>query len=133
MNNTTTFSSAVPPSPLRIVALACLPLLLAACGTVTPVAFTQDEVKDRVTTDRLSIYADQEPVEGPITFHEASARALKYNLDYRLKLMENALAQSLNDVANQEMLPKVVASAGYVSRNIDSGRTGVEADSTITS
>ena len=125
MNNTTTFNSAVPPSPLRIVALACLPLLLAACGTVTPVAFTQDEMKNRVTADRLSIYADQEPVTGPITFHEASARALKYNLDYRLKLMENALAQSLNDVANQEMLPKVVASAGYMSRNNDSGGSSI--------
>ena len=121
MNNTAPMNSFVPPSPLRLVALTCLPMLLAACGTVTPVAFTKDEVKDRVTTDRLAIYADQEPVAAPITFHEASARALKYNLDYRLKLMENALAKSLNDVANQEMLPKVVASAGYVSRNNDSG------------
>lgn len=114
-------NSFVTISRVRLVALACLSTMLTACGTVTPVVFTKDEVKDRVTTDRLAIYADQEPVAGPITFHEASARALKYNLDYRLKLLENALAQSLNDVAGHEMLPKVVASAGYVTRNNDSG------------
>ena len=125
MKNPSTMNPSAPSSPLRLVALACLPVLLAACGTVTPVAFTPDEIKDRVTTDRLTIYADQEPVAGPISFHEASARALKYNLDYRLKLMENALSKSLNDVANQEMLPKLVASAGYVSRNNDSGGSSI--------
>ena len=38
-----------------------------------------------------------------ILFHgtspEAAARALKYNLDYRLKLMETALSRSLYDVS----------------------------------
>ncbi len=119
--NVSTLTPSLPRSRLRLITFSCLPLLLAACGTVNPVAFSQDEIKDRVTKDRQAIYADQEPVTGPISFHEASARALKYNLDYRLKLMENALAQSLNDVAGQEMLPKLVASAGYVSRNNDSG------------
>lgn len=108
-------------SPLRLVTLSCLPLLLAACGTVSPVSLTQEEIKDRVTTDKLAIYANQEPVAAPITFHEASARALKYNLDYRLKLMENALSKNLADVSNYEMLPRLVAGAGYASRNNDSG------------
>ena len=99
-------------NPVRLVTLSCLPLLLAACGTVTPVSLTQEEIKDRVTTDRKAIYADQEPVTAPITFHEASARALKYNLDYRLKLLENALSKNLADVSNYEMLPRLVAGAG---------------------
>lgn len=133
MNHNLTMNSSFPPSRMRLIVLSCLPLLLAACGTVSPVAFTQDEIKDRVTTDRLSIYANQEPVTGPISFHEASARALKYNLDYRLKLMENALSKSLNDVANHEMLPKLVASAGYVSRNNDSGGSSVGIEDRIES
>ena len=108
-------------NPVRLVTLSCLPLLLAACGTVTPVSLTQEEIKDRVTIDRKAIYADQEPVTAPITFHEASARALKYNLDYRLKLLENALSKNLADVSNYEMLPRLVAGAGYASRNNDSG------------
>ena len=61
----------------------------------------------------------------PITFYEAAARALKYNLDYRLKLMESALAANLRDVASYEMLPRLVASAGYVGRNNDSGGTSI--------
>ena len=121
MNISSATASSRPPSRLRLLTLSCLPVLLAACGTVTPVAFTQDEIKDRVAKDREVIYADQEPVSGPIGFHEASARALKYNLDYRLKLLENALAQSLQDVSQHEMLPKLVASAGYVTRDNDSG------------
>ena len=52
---------------VRLVTFSCLPLLLAACGTVTPVSLTQDEIKDRVTADSKAIYADQEPVTAPIT------------------------------------------------------------------
>jgi outer membrane protein TolC len=108
-------------SRLRLATFSALPLLLAACGTVAPVQFSQDEIKERVTQDRKAMYADQEPVAAPITFHEASARALKYNLDYRLKLLENALAKDLKDVADYEMLPRLVAGAGWASRNNDSG------------
>ena len=115
------FHARLRTNPIRLVTFSCLPLLLAACGTVTPVSLTQDEIKDRVTADRKAIYADQEPVTAPITFHEASARALKYNLDYRLKLLENALSKNLADVSNYEMLPRLVAGAGYASRNNDSG------------
>lgn len=133
INNHFTMHSALSPLRTRLIVLSCLPLLLAACGSVSPVAFTQNEIANRVTADKLNIYANQEPVTGPISFHEASARALKYNLDYRLKLMENALAQNLNDVANYEMLPKLVASAGYASRNNDSGGRSIGIEDRIES
>jgi outer membrane protein TolC len=100
-------------------------LLLSACGALTPTPYTKDEVKDRVVTDRAKMFADQEPVTGPITFPEAAARALKYNLDYRLKLMEGALSRSLHDVSKFDMLPRLVASAGYTSRSNDAGGTSV--------
>ena len=103
-------------------------IVLSGCSGLTPVPFTNDEVKARVTNDRTNMYADQEPLAGPITFEEAAARALKYNLDYRLKLMENALSKSLHDVSKHEMLPKLVASAGYANRNNDSGGTSVGID-----
>ena len=100
-------------------------LFLAGCGSLAPVPFEQQEIKARVTQDRVEMYADQEPVTGAITFHEAAARALKYNLDYKLKLMESALSRSLHDVSTYEMLPRVVAGAGYAWRNNDSGGTSV--------
>ncbi len=96
-------------------------VLLSACGSLTPTPYTKDEIKDRVVTDRAKMFTDQEPVTGPITFHEAAARALKYNLDYRLKLMEGALATSLYDASKFDMLPRLVAGAGYLGRNNVSG------------
>lgn len=110
-----------PNVPLRLLAVSAAALVLVGCGTVQPVAFSDDEIKARVVEDRLQMYADQEPIAAPIGFHEATARALKYNLDYKLKLMETALSRSLHDVSTFEMLPAVVAGAGYVSRNNDSG------------
>lgn len=125
MPNTSSRQGAPLASPLRLITLSCLPLLLAACGTVKPMAWTATEIGSRVTNDLKAMYGDQEPVTAPITFHEASARALKYNLDYRLKLMENALSKDLADVSNYEMLPRLVAGAGYVSRNNDSGGSSI--------
>lgn len=112
------------PFSARLLALSCLTLALAGCA-IKPTPFTADEIKDRVAQDRVQMYADQEPINAPISFHEAAARALKYNLDYKLKLMEHALARSLHDVSTHEMLPQLVASAGYVARNNDSGGTSI--------
>jgi outer membrane protein TolC len=65
------------------------------------------------------MYADQEPVRAPLTMEEAAARAIKYNLDYRLHLMESALQQGVLDVSRFDLLPQLTASAGYVARDRD--------------
>ena len=114
----------IPPFAFRIT-VACMPLVLAACGSVSPKHFSQAEIGERVSQDVASMYKDQEVIAAPIDFHEAAARALKYNLDYKLKLMETALSRSLHDVSTYEMLPRLVAGAGYSSRNNDSGGTSV--------
>src|SRR5262245_28088655 len=108
----------------RALALTCA-LLIGGCGSFVPVPYTADEVKSRILTDRLQMYGDQEPVSGPITFYEAAARALKYNLDYRLKLLESALSANLRDVSSHEMLPRLVASASRSGRSNDSGGTSI--------
>ncbi|MBH3426545.1 TolC family protein [Pseudomonas alkylphenolica] len=100
-------------------------LLLAACSATKPVEYTEEEARQRILRDQAQMYENQEPVTTPITFYEAAARALKYNLDYRLKLMESALASDLRDVSSHEMLPRLVASAGYAGRNNDSGGTSI--------
>mgnify|MGYP003585560723 FL=1 len=114
----------IPPFAFRIT-VACMPLVLAACGSVSPKPFSQAEIGERVSQDVASMYKDQEVIAAPIDFHEAAARALKYNLDYKLKLMETALSRSLHDVSTYEMLPRLVAGAGYSSRDNDSGGTSV--------
>ena len=64
-----------------------------------------------------SIFQGQDPVDGPIDLYEAMARALKYNLDYRVKLMEKAIARQQLRSSYYDMLPELTAKAGYTHRN----------------
>lgn len=92
---------------------------------VKPKPATQAEVINRVNEDTGKMYLNQEPISGPVTMEEAVARALKYNLDYRLKKMESALALSLSDYSNYDMLPQLLATAGYRGRSNYSGGTSI--------
>lgn len=108
-------------------------VLLSGCGTIKPTPLTQDEITARVNQDRAAMYRSQEAVTGTLTLSDAMARALKYNLDYRLKMMETTLARSQLDLASQDMLPKLMADAGYRWRNNDSGGTSVGIDDGVVS
>lgn len=104
----------------RIPARALLASLVAAIFTgcaVQPVALTAEERQAAITADRSAMFATQEPVKGAVTLEEAMARAIKYNLDHRLKLMEEAVSQRQLDLSHTDLLPKLVASAGYTARD----------------
>jgi len=107
-----------PPGLPAGAALLGVLLMLGGCA-VQPKATTPEEVDARVRTDQARMFADQEPVTGPIGFHEAAARALKYNLEYRSKLMEEALARGILDVSRYDMMPRLLANAGYAWRSND--------------
>ena len=115
-------SSSMLMFKLAPIALAAV---LAGCGTVKPEPFTPTEIKTRAAGDRVKMYEDQEAIAAPLTFEDAAARALKYNLDYRLKLAEQALASDMLDVSQYDMLPRLLVGAGWNSRNNDSGGTSV--------
>jgi outer membrane protein TolC len=79
-------------------------------------------LKERQATaaaDKQTLFGSQEKITAPVTLENAMARALKYNMDYRVKLMEEAMGQRQLDVANLDMLPKLAASAGYTARDKD--------------
>ena len=111
-------------SPLHRALAAGIALAVAGCSVV-PEKITPEQVASRVQSDQSQMYKDQEAISGPVTFSAALARALKYNLDFRLKLMESALAHGLFDVSKIDLLPKLVVEAGYTSRNNDSGGTSI--------
>lgn len=90
--------------------------LVSGCA-VTTKQFTREEIVARVVMDRAAMYKDQEPVSAPISIEEAMARSIKYNIDHRLKLMEDALALRQVDIMTFDMLPRLVASAGYAERD----------------
>lgn len=99
-------------------------VLLAGCS-IMPNLASKEEVSDRVKADMAQMYIEQVPITSPITLEEAVARTLKYNLDYRLKKMESALALGITDASKFDMWPKLLASAGYNTRNNFSGGTSV--------
>lgn len=98
------------------VALAATGILLSGCA-IHPEPLTKAEIVQTAKTDRSELFADQAPVKGPITLNEAMARAVRYNLDNRVKMMEAALARKQLSVSNFDLLPQLTASAGYTDRD----------------
>jgi len=97
--------------------------LLAGCA-IAPTPTTEAQVGQRVADDRVRMFADQEPVTRPLGYADVAARALKYNLDYRLKAMEGVLSQGLLDLSRWDMFPRLLVNAGYVTRDpVDASRT----------
>lgn len=106
-------SYSINPKPLSALALATL---LVGCA-VQPTPLTVDERRAEIVSQEAAIFGNQEVVNGPISLEEAMARALKYNLDHRLKLMEEAVAQRQLDLSRFDLLPRLTAQAGYVTRD----------------
>lgn len=102
---------------LRKVAIAVAVALLFSGCAIQPKPLTNDEQSAQIKNDRDTMFSDQEPVTKPITLSEAMARAIKYNLDNRLKLMEEAVAQRQLDLASYDLLPRLTVAAGYTDRN----------------
>ena len=94
--------------------------VMAVSGcTVVPKPVTSDQVTQRVTEDKAKMFINQEVISAPLSFADVAARAIKYNMDYRLKAMEEALALGQLDLSSWDMFPRVMANAGWVTRNKD--------------
>lgn len=104
--------------------VAVLAVGLTGCQVV-PDPISMAEVGQRVKHDFLSLFNGQEEVKGAITLHEAMARALKYNMDERVKLMEEAVAHGQLDMSRMSLLPQMAASAGYHTRSNDGATTSM--------
>ncbi|MEN9763319.1 MAG: hypothetical protein RI906_3145 [Pseudomonadota bacterium] len=96
-----------------------LALAMAGCASINPVPLETPSLKEATAKDVQTARAQSQPVTGPLTIEESMARALKFNLDRRAKLMEEALAFNQLDVSKLDMLPKLVANAGYAWRDSD--------------
>ncbi|WP_448208747.1 TolC family protein, partial [Azospirillum sp. sgz302134] len=102
------------------VALLAASLVTSGCS-LRPQPLTTEETLERVRADMAVVMSPQEPLAGPVSMHEAMARAIKYNLDERVKLMEMAVANQQLDLSRFDMLPRLVAGAGYSGRNNEAG------------
>lgn len=109
------------PAPVRQLVLLIVGCLSLAACTITPqpidtTALARDS-KARIDAQ----IATEEPVSGPISLYEAMARAMKYNLDEKIELMDEAYRQEQLELSRAGMLPTLAASLGYNGRNNESG------------
>jgi outer membrane protein TolC len=89
---------------------------LAGC-TVAPSPLTEAQMSHLAGRHVEQVAANQEPISGALTLYEAMARALKYNLDYRVEMMQQSLRAAEASLASSEMLPRLVANAGWSGRD----------------
>lgn len=111
---------------------AMLGTVFAVTGcAVKPVAIDDATHHQRALDDQRKLYEEQEALTQPLTLPDALARAFKYNMDYRTRLMEEAAAMGQTEVANYDMLPRLTAQAGYSWRDNDSFGFGFTPNGTI--
>ena len=103
------------------VVRSLLPALFLTGCAVQPKPFEAQENQARAADLVERATANQEPVTAPIGLYEAMARAIKYNLDARVELMNVALSQRELDLSRYDMLPKLVATLDYAGRDNYSG------------
>ena len=101
------------------------PLLLAACA-VNPVPIAGQDMLASAQTDRRIAKDAMAPIAGALTLQEAIARALKYNLDHRVAVLEQALSSGQFEAGRWDLLPKLLAGAGYATRDTDLTRLATD-------
>jgi outer membrane protein TolC len=102
-----------------LLSLVAAALLLGGCASLAPESLSAPQIAAASAADRQAAHKDVEPLTGALSLEEAIARAIKYNLDRRVRLMEEAIAAGQLDAGNYDLWPKLVASAGYRDRNKD--------------
>ena len=93
---------------VQIVLFLSLSLLLVGCA-VKPEPLTNLELDNSADTDHIKMFSVGERITGELSLEEAIARALKYNLDKRTRIMEHALAVNQIKLDEYSLLPKLVA------------------------
>ena len=91
-------------------------LLLSGCA-IQPKPVDEADFKRDLDADRRAAEAMAEPISGPLTIEEAIARALKFNLERRVRMLEEAVALGQHEAGRYDMLPKLLAQAGYRYRS----------------
>ncbi|HVZ43519.1 MAG TPA: TolC family protein [Ramlibacter sp.] len=114
---------------IRVAGVLVAGNMLAGCAQFWPAPPTPvaaEDIAAQTRADAEAVRRDVQPLAQTLTLDEAIARALKYNLDRRSRLMEEALNARQFEAGKYDMLPRIVAQAGYFTR--DSDRLAIAAD-----
>ena len=121
---------AVKTKPLALALASAL--LLAGCSVV-PTPLDDTERSARASEDQAKLFEAQDPLSGPLTLAQALERGIKYNLDHRVRLMEQTLASGALEVSRYDLWPQLMAQAGYTARDSYAASESVSIDSRQTS
>jgi len=91
-------------------------MLLAGCS-IAPQPMSMQELDTRMRDDRIKMFANKPDRVEDLTLEQAIDMAVENNFELRQKMMEEAIASRQLDLAHYDMLPELVASAGYTSRS----------------
>ena len=106
----------------RFTGCAGLCLILAGCA-VSPEPISNQQLQSIGKQDRARAEALVPPLNAPLTLEACVARALKYNLNHRVTLFEEALAAGQLEASMYDMMPSLLANAGYTWRSNDNTRS----------
>ena len=121
-----------PLSIIKLTGLSFFVLLAVGCGGVSPEPLTKEDIEKIAIHDRELIFDAQEPIEEELTLELAMSLALKYNLEHRVRLMAEAVANQQLDMAKMDLLPELAANAGYMDRDKVNASRSVSVNTGIT-
>ena len=100
---------------LGVIACAAISLLSGCTVAIQPI--DRADLLQTLRLDRFTAQKEVEPLTSELTLEEAIARGVKYNLDHRVRMMERSVAMGQFDLSRYDMLPKMMANAGYSTRD----------------
>ncbi len=92
----------------KLLATTLAVITLAGCANLKPEALQDAAIVQQAKTVKEQQASAVEPISGPLTLEEAIARAIKYNAERQVRILEEAMAYGTMDLANFDMLPAVV-------------------------
>ena len=107
------------PSLTRFLLAAACAVLLAACVGMTPEPLTRTESAEATEAVLARVAKEREPIPAAVTLEWAMARAMRLNLDRRVRMMEASVALGQFDTSRFDMLPRLATEAGYYWRSND--------------
>ncbi len=116
---------------MREVAVLGLLFFLSACS-LTPKPLSLNERFSEARTNLKDIFKEQPVQEYKLDYYQALARSVKYNLDYRIKLVNTALQAGQLDIAALTLFPSLNASGSLYTRNNDLNTSGITSDGVST-
>lgn len=122
----------------RLIGISFVLVAMMSGCSVKPKVIEEEFIKEdaKRTLDYLSKV--ELPVTKPITLDEAIQRAIMYNLDKKVDILNSAIAEQKIDIVAYEALPSLTAKAGYAERNnyaasssvpFTNGQPGTKSDS----